>query len=323
MTKAKTLAQAKIKSSKISLEKTLPDKTSLGEISLGEVYEILDSISPFSLQESWDNSGINLGHSSQKITQIFLALEADLQIAQNLPPNSLLITHHPIIFSPLKSFDPTDYPAKILQILIQKNCALIAMHTNFDKTHLNEYFAKEILGFDSSSLCSDNLSRFCALPPTPIASLAQMVKSSLSLKSLTYSTPSEDFLVSQVYFVCGSGASFWRKIAQGQISQVPQEEAQDKLAFGKDEKSSQMHPATTRESVAKQNTNGGICLITSDIKYHDAMSAKCANIALIDATHYASERHFAPLLHNNLHNNLQIKHLNCIMLENFSPFSYI
>lgn len=317
MTKTKPLAQAKIKPSKISLEKTLPDKTPLGEISLGEVYEILDRISPFSLQESWDNSGINLGHSSQKITQIFLALEADLQIAQNLPPNSLLITHHPLIFSPLKSFDPTDYPAKILQILIQKNCALIAMHTNFDKTHLNEYFAKEILGFDSPSLCSDNLSRFCALPPTPIASLAQRVKSSLSLKSLTYSTPNEDFLVSQVYFVCGSGASFWHKIAQGQISQIPQEKET------KDEKSSQINSATTRGGAAEQNTKGGICLITSDIKYHDAMSAKCANIALIDATHYASERHFAPLLHNNLHNNLQIKHLNCIMLKNFSPFSYI
>lgn len=317
MTKTKPLAQAKIKPSKISLEKTLPDKAPLGEISLGEVYEILDSISPFSLQESWDNSGINLGHSSQKITQIFLALEADLQIAQNLPPNSLLITHHPLIFSPLKSFDPTDYPAKILQILIQKNCALIAMHTNFDKTHLNEYFAKEILGFDSPSLCSDNLSRFCALPPTPIASLAQRVKSSLSLKSLTYSAPNEDFLVSQVYFVCGSGASFWHKIAEGQISQIPQEKET------KDEKYSQINSATTRGGVAEQNTKGGICLITSDIKYHDAMSAKCANIALIDATHYASERHFAPLLHNNLHNNLQIKHLNCIMLKNFSPFSYI
>lgn len=317
MTKTKPLAQAKIKPSKISLEKTLPDKAPLGEISLGEVYEILDSISPFSLQESWDNSGINLGHSSQKITQIFLALEADLQITQNLPPNSLLITHHPLIFSPLKSFDPTDYPAKILQILIQKNCALIAMHTNFDKTHLNEYFAKEILGFDSPSLCSDNLSRFCALPPTPIASLAQRVKSSLSLKSLTYSAPNEDFLVSQVYFVCGSGASFWHKIAQGQISQIPQKKET------KDEKSSLINSATTRGGVAEQNTKGGICLITSDIKYHDAMSAKCANIALIDATHYASERHFAPLLHNNLHNNLQIKHLNCIMLKNFSPFSYI
>lgn len=319
MTKTKPLAQAKIKPSKISLEKTLPDKTPLGEISLGEVYEILDSISPFSLQESWDNSGINLGYPSQKITQIFLSLEADLQIAQNLPQNSLLITHHPLIFSPLKSFDPTDYPAKILQILIQKNCALIAMHTNFDRTHLNEYFAREILGFDSPSLCSDNLTRFCALPPTPIASLAQRVKSALSLKSLTYSAPKEDFEVSQVYFVCGSGASFWRKIAQGQIHQIPQE-AQSNLALDKNEKSPQK---ILPESAQQSSTQSGICLITSDIKYHDAMSAKCANIALIDATHYASERHFAPLLHNNLHNNLQIKHLNCIMLENFSPFSYI
>lgn len=261
------------------------------------IYEILDSISPFALQESWDNSGINLGHSSQEISEIFISLEADLDIATNLPPNSLLITHHPLIFSPLKSFDTSNYPAKILRLLIQKNCALIATHTNFDKTHLNEYFTKEILGFSDASVCSDNLTRFCATAPTPIATLANLIKSKLDLSHIAYSAPKEDFMVSQVYFVCGSAASFWSKIAKGEI----------KPDFATNAKSTPQNP--------KDNT----CLITSDIKYHDAMSAKCANIALIDATHYASERHFAKILHNHLQN----KRLNCIMLDNFSPFSYV
>lgn len=266
---------------------------------LQEIYEILDSISPFALQESWDNSGINLGNHSQEISEIFLALEVDLDIATKLSPNSLLITHHPLIFSPLTCFDTSSYPAKILRLLIQKNCALIAIHTNFDKTHLNEYFAKEILGFSEASVCSDNLTYFCTTAPTPIATLAKQVKSKLDLSHIAYSAPKEDFMVSQVYFVCGSAASFWSKIAKGEIK--------PDIATSTNAKSTPQH------------TQDKICLITSDIKYHDAMSAKCANIALIDATHYASERHFAKILHNHLQN----KRLNCIMLENFSPFSYV
>ena len=269
------------------------------KMTLKEIYEMLDSISPFDMQESWDNSGINLGHKSQEISEIFISLEADLEIATKLSPNSLLITHHPLIFSPLKIFDTSNYPAKILRLLIQKNCALIAMHTNFDKTHLNEYFAKEILGFGNASVCSDNLTYFCATAPIHISTLAKQVKSALSLSHITYSTPQEDFMVSQVYVVCGSAASFWNKIAKGEIK--------PDIALG----------ANTKTT--PQNPKDKICLITSDIKYHDAMSAKCANIALIDATHYASERHFAKILHNHLQN----KRLNCIMLENFSPFSYV
>ena len=36
-----------------------------------EIYEYLDSISPFSLQEEWDNSGLNVGDFNQKVEKIF------------------------------------------------------------------------------------------------------------------------------------------------------------------------------------------------------------------------------------------------------------
>lgn len=285
-----------------------PQSTKTKKMKLGEIYEILDSISPFSLQESWDNSGINLGNPHQEIDKIFLALEADLDIALNLPPNSLLITHHPLIFYPIKCFDNSNYPAKILQMLIQKNCALIALHTNFDKTHLNAYFAKEILGFADIVACNDNLIQTSKIAQTPIATLARQIKSKLDLKYIAYSAPKQDFIVSQVFVVCGSGASFWRQISQGEI--IPHINPPIS-AFAESR--------TNSHKESKQSNTGGICLITGDVKYHDAMSAKCANVAIIDVTHYASERHFATILHNNLQNT----RLNCIMLENFPPFFYL
>lgn len=43
--------------------------------SLGEIYSFLDSLSPFELQEEWDNSGLIIGDFDTKISDIMLCLE--------------------------------------------------------------------------------------------------------------------------------------------------------------------------------------------------------------------------------------------------------
>ena len=114
---------------------------------LKEIYQYLDSISPFSLQESWDNSGLLIGNIESNIKDIYLSLEVTKELAQNAKEDSLIIAHHPLIFKPLSKIDFLDYPSNIIEILIKKNISLIAMHTNFDITHLNKYFVEKILGF--------------------------------------------------------------------------------------------------------------------------------------------------------------------------------
>ncbi|EAI0925201.1 Nif3-like dinuclear metal center hexameric protein, partial [Campylobacter lari] len=112
-----------------------------------EIYDYLDTISPFSTQSSWDNSGLLLGTLDQEVNQIYLALDVDIDLVENASENSLFIVHHPLIFKGLKHLSGVLYPQNILTKMIQKNIALIAMHTNFDLSHLNAYFAHEILGF--------------------------------------------------------------------------------------------------------------------------------------------------------------------------------
>ena len=175
---------------------------------VGDIYALLDSISPFSAQEKWDNSGLNIGSMHQNVDSIVLALELDSGIANTLAPNTLVITHHPLIFSPLMTFDSARYPAKLIATLLEKRCALIAMHTNFDATHLNEHFAKEILGFSDTQ--SIGIAQMCAIEPTSIADLAQKCKEKLSLSHIRY-TP-YNFLVENVFIVCGAGASYAREI---------------------------------------------------------------------------------------------------------------
>ena len=112
-----------------------------------EIYNHLNALSPFSLQESWDNSGLMVGSMHQGVSSIALSIDVDEELLESLEENTLLITHHPIIFGGLKQLDFNAYPANLLQIMVQKNIVNIAMHTNFDQTHLNDYVVSEVLGY--------------------------------------------------------------------------------------------------------------------------------------------------------------------------------
>jgi len=115
------------------------------------VYDFLNEISPFNMQEEWDNSGLNLGDYKSEINKIYLSIDLDEKLIDEVDENSLIITHHPLIFKSIKKVIPNRFSTKLLLKMIKKNISHIAMHTNFDKTHLNEYFAKNILGFEGES----------------------------------------------------------------------------------------------------------------------------------------------------------------------------
>lgn len=112
-----------------------------------EIYQKLKTISPFELQEKWDNSGLLIGDMNREFKHISLALDLDKESLEEAKENTLFIVHHPLIFSGLKQLDFSVYPANLLEIMVKKNLSLIAMHTNFDKTHLNAYVFEKILGF--------------------------------------------------------------------------------------------------------------------------------------------------------------------------------
>ena len=118
---------------------------------LDEIYKFLDELSPFNTQESWDNSGILVGEPSQEIGKIALSIDVDEKLLDSLEENTLLITHHPIIFAGLKQLEFQKYPANLIQKMIKKNISNIAMHTNFDISHLNDYVVTEVLGYKIES----------------------------------------------------------------------------------------------------------------------------------------------------------------------------
>lgn len=114
---------------------------------LSEIYSFLDRLSPFQNQANWDNSGILLGDLDNEIDTIYTSLDIDENLIKEASENSLFIVHHPLIFKPLKELMGEKYPRAFIKEMIKKNISLIALHTNYDLSHLNSYFTKEILGF--------------------------------------------------------------------------------------------------------------------------------------------------------------------------------
>ena len=175
-----------------------------------EIVQVIEAAYPREAALDFDNVGLLAGRAEKEVKRVYIALDAtDAVIDRAVEAGAdMLITHHPLIFSPLMTFDSARYPAKLIATLLEKRCALIAMHTNFDATHLNEHFAKEILGFSDTQ--SIGIAQMCAIEPTSIADLAQKCKEKLSLSHIRY-TP-YNFLVENVFIVCGAGASYAREI---------------------------------------------------------------------------------------------------------------
>ena len=113
-----------------------------------EIYDFLNAISPFALQEVWDNSGLILGNMEDEFTEVYISLDIDFEVLNQLSNGTLLITHHPLIFSGLKKINFDSYTTKLLEVMIKKDIKLISMHTNIDKTHLNRYVMEKVLGFE-------------------------------------------------------------------------------------------------------------------------------------------------------------------------------
>ncbi len=118
---------------------------------LREIYDYLNQISPFELQESWDNSGLIIGDMDRDILQVSVSLDIDSDMIETSPEGTLFVVHHPLIFGSLSELDFGKYPANLIEKMILKKQSLIAMHTNFDQTHLNKYVFEEVLGFKTET----------------------------------------------------------------------------------------------------------------------------------------------------------------------------
>ena len=173
-----------------------------------DIFLALDKLAPFSSQVSWDNSGILVGNKLNTVKKIMLTLDITYETAvEACEINAdLVISHHPVIFSPLKFLDESN-PAVILS---KNNINAICMHTNFDIANGGMGLVPnkgEVLNE------SDNIGRICNLSKSAdVLTIAKWVKDALGCRVVRYNDTGKK--VSRVGICSGAGAEYFTDALQ-------------------------------------------------------------------------------------------------------------
>jgi len=174
---------------------------------LQEIYNHLDKISPFELQEKWDNSGLIVGELEREVSQIVVSLDVDFELIKEAKDGTLFVVHHPLIFDKLTQLDFAKYPSNLIEEMILKKQSCIALHTNFDQTHLNKYVFEKVLGF---TLDSQNPFLCTTKGEWNYKALLSLVKEKLGLPTLRVVGKKEK--INSIALCTGAGASLMDEV---------------------------------------------------------------------------------------------------------------
>lgn len=95
-----------------------------------DIFDYLNSLYPIDTACDFDNVGLLVGDPNLEVNKALITLDCSLSTVKNAVNNrcQLIITHHPVIFDPLKSV----LKGSVVFELIQNNISVISMHTNLD-----------------------------------------------------------------------------------------------------------------------------------------------------------------------------------------------
>ena len=102
---------------------------------ISDITNKIEAFAPLALQESYDNAGLIVGRYNDEIQGgVLLAVDVTDEVIDEAIEKGcgMIITHHPIIFHPLKRFNSATMVERCVERAIRHNIALYACHTNLD-----------------------------------------------------------------------------------------------------------------------------------------------------------------------------------------------
>ncbi|MRR19397.1 Nif3-like dinuclear metal center hexameric protein [bacterium] len=103
-------------------------------VTLGEFVKWLEELIPPAYQENYDNSGLQTGDPSAEIDSVLITLDVTPEVIQEAVSRncSLVVSHHPLIFTPLKRLAYGSDTERSVASAIKNNIAVYSAHTSFD-----------------------------------------------------------------------------------------------------------------------------------------------------------------------------------------------
>lgn len=227
-----------------------------------DIFNALCRIAPLSLQMEFDNAGFQIGHAKREVRRVLLALDVTDDVVEEAEAlhAELIVTHHPLLFSPLRSLTDLDPTQRRALTLVEKEIGLISMHTNLDIAEggVNDVLIR-LLGADPE----EPLDKGCGRVGTRTQAMElgvflELCKQRLHVPALRYVNGGKP--VQRIAVMGGAGAG-------------------------------------SLECAVKAGCD---TYVTADIKYHQFQRAAELGLNLIDADHFCTENPVIPELAGQL-----------------------
>lgn len=233
-------------------------------LKIKDIYNWLDGFAPFRYAQSWDQCGLQVGDPEAHVERLLVALDPSSAVIAEAEKRKCqcLVTHHPLIFKPLKVVRLDDFPGKLVARALNSGINVIAAHTNLDAAkqgtndRLSELLSIEnVEPLESEDAWSQQdryggMGRTGVLPKSMrLGNLLTLCERVLDAKGVRI-VGDPDRQVLKVALCTGSGGSMLQQVIDSGVD----------------------------------------VFITGDVKYHEAQRALEAGLALVDVGHFASER---------------------------------
>lgn len=227
-------------------------------IKVKDIAKAIEEFAPKELQESYDNTGLQIGDPDMSVSAVLLCLDVteDIMAEARRRKCNTIVSHHPLLFSGLKQITGADPTQRIVAEALRNDIAIYASHTNLDSAFEGvSYELAHMLGMSDVHPLVPNTPGACTglgvvgcVSPTPTLEFLRKVKETFNVPHLRYSAVSPQLVVRRVAICGGSGASLIKTAIEA----------------------------------------GADVLLTGDLKYHDFTSYGHAMV-MADIGHYESE----------------------------------
>ena len=231
-----------------------------------ELLYVLEKIAPLQLQESWDNSGMQIDLGTEEISRVLVALEITSEVIEEaiLKQADMIVTHHPLLFNAVKKLRADDVTGNYIMRLVRAGISVYSSHTCFDavgggnndylmyKLGLQKVFRLPIPGTDISEPRIARMGEYSQ--PLFFSEFCKRVSHVLGDPGGIKVSGTPEHLIQKVALCTGAGGEYWY------------------AAY----------------------VNGADVYLSGDIKHHEAQAAREVGICLIDAGHFGTEWLFVP-----------------------------
>ncbi len=224
-----------------------------------DIESALYALAPKALAAEWDNVGLLVGSADREVRSVLVALDITEPVVEEAERMGadLIVSHHPVIFHPVKSITDRDPSGRLLIRLVRSGTGAVCMHTNLDAAQggVNDALASALGLQDAAPVAEGGIARIGTLPETmALPGFLARVKNALRPNGIRYV----------------DGGRPIRKVAAG--------------------------GGACGDFLWEAAALGCDAFVTADLKYNHFLDAGVLGLTVIDAGHFPTEDVVCPMV---------------------------